>query len=687
MNLFPEWTGQSQRTRGESFGRRQQVSSQTRQGNVRWSDNMMTQPLSVKSRTTFSASRPSVQDSRHDLLQKENFTIAPVTLHNKQNKAALTSRNYLVGSSTDEKSSEIKGKYWFHDNTIRRLSAIEPSLFHGSETVNKRYSRVGVNQAKSVDIAAIYSKLGEVPVTKCLVNYNTEQAAHTFERPSQENRMLSHELPQKEMCRHDQALSQDAQHNQKKKETTHSKSELLTTRKHKSAPFTIEDYGIPDEEFRPAELFLEDLYYSGSENRNSPATNLAQHKGNSSAKFVDSAKTYAVQNCNQRQFPTEKRTSQCMTEIQADKIHRQSLPASSIRLCSMKGVAEGAMSQASIREYIERNRQRTRQSLPNQKVYSKSRELWRSNIDHGAVKRQRLHDIAEDNIESNTARISIAKQQQTREMSKKESWEQPVTRNATKTYINGDVNSQLKAITPNEVPGKPFPTTKSAQASSKEEYFMQLDAAVSRRHTIHFGSLGQDIIRDVSRHPSIETLSSGYRSLERNERRMSQRTGKLPQKVSNDPHDRLVAVPREKKIFRLGHEHKQAASSITSDKKSRQSDAKRNQVCARASDAYPSPHISRLDCKSLQPKKRNGDSDTHATQKLFQRPNHTDLRGALHLQRAEPEGPATHQTADSTPHLENSAYRSTGFIQAPTQTSRRSTFGGIQAMEKIKVTL
>ncbi|GFS11524.1 hypothetical protein ElyMa_001349600 [Elysia marginata] len=521
VNLFPEWTRERQRALRDSEGQGKEDERLMTQGSngLRFED--MIHQDEIKSTTDSSS---VCYRNQHKPLPKRNPDGCFFTTNN----------NHLEGTDSQRtfpNSRKYKGQYWFHDNTIRRLSALDPSIFKERGISQGRSSMVGVKQAKSVDIAAIYSQPQNLPKTKIFLSHdganifeNQRRDRTKYKRLSEVHSNSSNEMFQASTCTNGQTLNYGTLSKPSMINFTHSRTQPPIARNRKSATISIEDHGIPEEEFRPADLVLKDLHYS-------PA------RGHTY--FEPMCAPQGKQN-NTTRMSLPERNNVRNNHVNFQEINCQSFNATDRNKISTNGEEQNKMTQANIRDCIERNRQRFRMSLPAQSAFSERVHYFARNDVQRKMNQNQLYDITEEKPESPKPMVSRITPHKERTSYEMDCEKKPVKGSKDIQHTTEGDRPNRHSISQNNIQSNSNLKIRPTKHPPFDEFFKQLDAAVSRRHTIHFGSHQAETVHRVSTHASIDTISSGYRSLERDERLMGQhQVVNIPEKSPYPPDQKL----------------------------------------------------------------------------------------------------------------------------------------------------
>ncbi|GFO17195.1 hypothetical protein PoB_004370000 [Plakobranchus ocellatus] len=534
INLFPEWTQHPQAPPGgfqnsnEHFRKTSNAyhgaENRIRQVNT---DLIRTQGDKTDDRSTLTS---SFKDENLLKFATKRGHIEPP----KQTNLSITSQQPNVKNSRFEDGAvhnREQSKYWFSENTVRRLSAVEPGMFRNAETkVKERSSCIGVRQAKSVDIAAIYSKLNPVPNSGSghSNNYrdkygnNNKDISSNFKFPQVPIRNSHNSIKKLSSLPNPQDILKQNKQNPKPMLCLQPSQSLNVNPT--SSHIAITDHGIPDEEFRPAVLFLQDLYNSMEESEKSPTPSLAvsSTEGTQTRKHSHHLRVSTPGNDQAAGQVGGKVPSQHNAiQRKRGEIQRQSLPA--FMAMDQNGEKEGGykMTQDQIRLNMERNRRRDmkKSSLPQQAGIFESEKPFKNKVHYADVKRQQLYNSAREKMKINAQRLSGVKELSLNVTPKVENLQQAVLVGCNeKQYAPEFENSSSgqskdKTITWAE-------TRAHKENHSNEDFLKSLDAAVTRRHTIDFTNVQMEPAAQAFqafRYPSTETISSGFRSLERNE--------------------------------------------------------------------------------------------------------------------------------------------------------------------------
>ena len=698
VNLFPEWTRDRQRVTNEkpACGKTcclQGCDKLHLSGDIAVNDVVHRSHQQYRKMSSTSKA-PLHIGNQLESLPKTIFLGS--TSHDHVIERPRVIQNLPLEGTRASRSIERKGQYWFNDNTIRRLSALDPSVFHSRRILEGRNSLVGVKQAKSVDIASIYSSKPYENLNSKVSNprgnkdhFEGHQTSHTskghgFRSPAEIN--FAH--------RNDQALTQKATNNQHQKQTTYLQTQAPTNKIIKQAAISIEDHGIPEEEFRPAPLVLQDLYYSPHEQQRprDPST-----------------KRYNIG----RMSVPEKIPVQYDAEKQVHKASsRQSLSETAKFHTSTDKEPRSKMTQEKIRENIERNRRRFRMSLPDQAMFIERQNCMAKNGKPGRFK-QNLYETTEDKPEVGKPKTSNGMDQNGKAMPKREESKEgsPKRTKEVRFIVGGDQNQKPRAIIQVKIPNSCSKKMVPTRRFDHGEYFRHLDAAVSRRHTIHFGNNQEDVLRQISSHPSVETLPSGYRSLERNERRMGQQTGNVPPKIDHPLNQEKTIASKSSKNYQ--HSPKEKTPLQSQCKVNKTIALPRGNFISPTQDPYQHRNGQHQEKAVEQPKELltyGNDNpptrppfqtsnyrqpkelltygfDNPPTRPPFQTSKYKPVPGPDTFWKSKTKGPLKSQetVADSASRSESSTPRDSRWLSVPSQASRRQTIGGVQTQHELQV--
>ncbi|RUS78275.1 hypothetical protein EGW08_013966 [Elysia chlorotica] len=652
VNLFPEWT-QGRQTDKSNAGK-----TGCPQGidNAAFQDGVITNGVihnpCQQSRTAVSTdNHPTCNRDKQISVPKKSFVSSS---YDHPNKIPQDMHSSTFGGTRDPLAAERKGQYWFNDNTIRRLSALDRKVFTSKGMPDGRISWAGVKQAKSVDIASIYSSKPFKNINFKFPNSSGDNNRLKFSQDIDisKGQILNRSSNGMTLSQDNQAFPPKTAKGQNMESAIYSRTQS-PTKKIKCSAISIEDHGIPDEEFRPAELVLQDLHYSPQEQTRFPNSQFEEAYHAPSTKH----------NSMRRMSVPEKITVQSKTE------NRQSLNATTKINYPSNRESQRRMTQENIRDYMERNRRRFKKSLHSQTPDPERHASIAPGRQSGSLKRH-LYEIIE----------ATARPHKTMTLSGTNENEKSASNRFNESpKINGLDSTKPRYTIQTKVPSIGSQEINSTKCLDHQEYFRHLDAAVSRRHTIHFGKSREESAKEISSHPSLETLSSGYRSLERNEGCTKQQAGTFFQNSHNVSHHVVTMAPKSNELIQNSLKEKPCSHLMNKD----------NQTTASSSDSFRPPFQDMNIPFSQQRFKNNSEQFKDIpfyhfaippNRPLFQVSKYKPVQAPMMTSKSK-EGD---QIAKCDIHSENSESCNNRWIPVAPQASRRQTIGGVQTQHHVQ---
>ncbi|RUS78276.1 hypothetical protein EGW08_013967 [Elysia chlorotica] len=269
VNLFPEWTQgrQTDKSNAEKTGCPQGIDNAAFQDGV-ITNGVIHNPCQQRRTAVSTDNHPAYNRDKQISVPKKSFVSSS---YDHPNKIPQDMHSSTFGVTRDPLTAERKGQYWFNDNTIRRLSALDPKVFTGKGMPDGRISWAGVKQAKSVDIASIYSSKPFKNINFKFPNSSGDNNRLKFSQDIDisKGQILNRSSNGMTLSQDNQAFPPKTAKGQNMESAIYSRTQSPPT-KIKCSVISIEDHGIPDEEFRPAELVLQDLHYSPQEQTRFP---------------------------------------------------------------------------------------------------------------------------------------------------------------------------------------------------------------------------------------------------------------------------------------------------------------------------------------------------------------------------------------------------------------------------------